>query len=387
MLLRATLLAALGLLALPASAQTADDAAIATSTASQGFLNNGNLGGVDCDINANPSFIFSGTEEMCGAGFLVGFGDGDVVGDAYLNDATTEWTPDGTITPATVFPYAGFDMGFDMAYTNAEHTLSVAHSVFAGEANPDVILHQFDLTNTGTDAITGAYPGVFHDWDVGYRGTGTVYTQNVAVRNGSSVYVFDPTGVTPNVLGVSLLGQELSGWIFFIPYPSAAGLPQDESEMWTGLTTQDQPQNNGQDQRVVQGAGPYDIAAGETVRVLMAFAGGTSEDDFLQNIADTEALVVADEAGPRTVTDALSLPTPNPAAGAVRVTLSLDAAEAVRVTVTDVLGRTVATLHDGPLAAGDTPLTVEAGSLSAGVYAIRAEGETFRQVRTLTVAR
>jgi len=69
---------------------------------------------------------------------------------------------------------------------------------------------------------------------------------------------------------------------------------------------------------------------------------------------------------------------PNPSAGAASVVLTIPSAQAVRVAVTDALGREVAVLHDGPLGAGRHRLALPTGSagsgsgLAPGVYAVRA---------------
>ncbi len=86
----------------------------------------------------------------------------------------------------------------------------------------------------------------------------------------------------------------------------------------------------------------------------------------------------------------LSAAYPNPfsAARAATLTLRVDAAQRVAVTLYDVLGRTVRVLHDGALAAG-TPhtFTVEAGDLPSGLYVYRVVGESFAETRTLTLVR
>lgn len=69
--------------------------------------------------------------------------------------------------------------------------------------------------------------------------------------------------------------------------------------------------------------------------------------------------------------------TPNPFREAARIELSLPAAvENARVTLHDVTGRRVATLHQGPLAAGTARLEWRAAAeepLAAGVYFVAAE--------------
>ena len=68
------------------------------------------------------------------------------------------------------------------------------------------------------------------------------------------------------------------------------------------------------------------------------------------------------------------------------VTLSVAEAQAVTVAVYDALGRRVALLHEGPLAPGqEHRLTFDGSGLPAGVYVVRAVGETFSDTRVLTL--
>lgn len=78
---------------------------------------------------------------------------------------------------------------------------------------------------------------------------------------------------------------------------------------------------------------------------------------------------------------------PNPAGTAATLTLTLADASAVRVTVHDLLGRTVAQIASGVLESGTHRLSVPVTGLAPGVYVVRAVvGETISTVR-LTVAR
>ena len=70
----------------------------------------------------------------------------------------------------------------------------------------------------------------------------------------------------------------------------------------------------------------------------------------------------------------LGQPFPNPSRGRVTVPLSLGREGTVRVRVVDALGRTVATLLDGPLPAGAHTLTWDGAGLAAGVYVVRLDG-------------
>lgn len=98
-------------------------------------------------------------------------------------------------------------------------------------------------------------------------------------------------------------------------------------------------------------------------------------------------LAVADEPDPEAPAGSLGPPQPNPASGLVRLTLTVDRAQQVRVALYDVLGREVAVLHDGPAGPLALALDVDGAALPAGVYVVRASGESFVGVRRVTVAR
>jgi hypothetical protein len=79
---------------------------------------------------------------------------------------------------------------------------------------------------------------------------------------------------------------------------------------------------------------------------------------------------------------------PNPGADALTVTVTVGAAvRSARVAAYDALGREVAQLHDGPLAAGAHALALDAAALPAGVYVVQVVTEAGTISRTLTVAR
>ncbi|WP_457653009.1 T9SS type A sorting domain-containing protein [Rhodocaloribacter sp.] len=79
---------------------------------------------------------------------------------------------------------------------------------------------------------------------------------------------------------------------------------------------------------------------------------------------------------------------PNPFNPQTRFTLMVRNEQRVRVAVFDALGREVARLHDGPLAA-NTPhrFTFEAAGLPSGLYVYRADGETFSASKLMTLVK
>ena len=78
---------------------------------------------------------------------------------------------------------------------------------------------------------------------------------------------------------------------------------------------------------------------------------------------------------------------PNPTAGTTTARYSLAEPGTVRLTVTDVLGREVAVLADGPLPAGSYGAALNAARLAPGVYLVRFEVAPHSLTRLITVTR
>ncbi|MEM1056401.1 MAG: T9SS type A sorting domain-containing protein [Bacteroidota bacterium] len=83
----------------------------------------------------------------------------------------------------------------------------------------------------------------------------------------------------------------------------------------------------------------------------------------------------------------LSNVTPNPMRDRASVDLTLEESDVVSVTLVDMLGREVESVYEGPLASGTRTFTLRSGTLRAGVYVLRVEGETILQSRVLTITR
>ena len=83
----------------------------------------------------------------------------------------------------------------------------------------------------------------------------------------------------------------------------------------------------------------------------------------------------------------LSAAYPNPFNPSTTFTLDVNTAGRVVAEVFDVLGRRVAVLHNGQLAAGTHALRLEAGNLPSGVYVVRATGSDGMQTRRVTLLR
>ena len=95
----------------------------------------------------------------------------------------------------------------------------------------------------------------------------------------------------------------------------------------------------------------------------------------------------APTASVRPETFALHAAAPNPFAGRTALRFDLPEAADVRVVVYDLLGRAVAVLADGSMAAGRHTVPFDARGLPSGTYLVRMETDAFVATRRVTLAR
>ena len=130
-----------------------------------------------------------------------------------------------------------------------------------------------------------------------------------------------------------------------------------------------------------RGLAPEALVARTTVAAQMRAA------DAARFVLHVETgLVVAGETGVPTAF-ALAAPAPNPTASSAAIAFDVPASSSVSVQVYDLLGRRVATLAQGEVAAGRHTARLDAALLAPGVYVVRMEAGTFSATRRVTVVR
>ena len=115
--------------------------------------------------------------------------------------------------------------------------------------------------------------------------------------------------------------------------------------------------------------------------VDMRTSGGQT-DLYLAKFLPVRLTVAVEEAPEHPATDRLTAAYPNPFDAFTTLQLHVDRPQQVRVAVYDVLGRRIAILHEGAVQAGQVlDVRWDPGDAAAGVYLIRAEGDTFKATR------
>jgi hypothetical protein len=101
-----------------------------------------------------------------------------------------------------------------------------------------------------------------------------------------------------------------------------------------------------------------------------------------------ESTAVADNGGVQRPTAwILGEPWPNPFNPSSRVVLQLPAPTDLRLSVFNLLGQHVATIHEGPLPAGEHTLQVNGSGWGSGLYLLRAAGEGRLETRKLLLVK
>ncbi len=140
------------------------------------------------------------------------------------------------------------------------------------------------------------------------------------------------------------------------------------------------------DYRVLITTGPFTLMPGERVDLTMTYAVGYGWNDLVDTITEMENFwLSAPEARPVTtqpLTFSLGEPYPNPFNASVMIPFQLDQHGHATITVTDILGRSVATLLNGVRSPGQYRVSFNGEDLASGVYFVTlTSGERATQAR------
>lgn len=129
---------------------------------------------------------------------------------------------------------------------------------------------------------------------------------------------------------------------------------------------------------------PFDLEAGAHTFTLVSDQGGVLVD-YVQVARISTSGSIAKEELPAGY--ALGNSFPNPTTGRATIRFALGDATDVELAVYDVLGREVATLVSGPMAAGAHEVRFDAGTLASGTYVYRLQAGNVVATKRLTVIR
>ncbi|MEL6705290.1 MAG: T9SS type A sorting domain-containing protein [Bacteroidota bacterium] len=320
-------------------------------------------------------FVFDGTNGLFEGQFIASVTANETFGIPYAGD-NNGWVATSEPTQAT--PPDGFESAFTVTFASDDGALSVTQLAYANTGDPYVFF-DYTLTNTSGGPLDEVYAGLFADWDIDDAGDDI----GNYIDESQVLFASDLDAPLPFFGVAAGLSNEqpLSGIAFDV---TGGG---QEDEVFGSLTTFDELPFGGADRRMMISSGAYSLADGASATVTFFVVAGEDREAIAANAAAAQSILVDVEETTLAGTFALHSAFPNPFSASTTLGFTLPEATDVRLDVYDLLGRRVATLVDGPQAAGYTAVTFDAAHLSSGTYVYRLAAGRTQLVERFTLVR
>ena len=344
----------------------------------------GNLIVTISNNGAFPSSSEQGSAPDMGSGFVFGGGDqlyygGFALGKA-LNDVSDMWYGPSTGNIDSDFsnvsgiyivgapPYATFKATAE--FQDAANVKVIQDALTFDNLDNAVVIRYW-ITNAGGSSLSNLYAGLFMDFDIG---GGSGYNQNTGDVDASRNLVYlTYNGIYTGVVYVgSNNGTSLAN-LTHLHNPTYVynGTPDSTkykflSGALTGSAT------SADDYTAVVSAGPFDLSASASDTVVLTFGliGATSLSQ-LQETADSLIGNIPVSSNEKPINSAFYL-APRYHNGSISILLNVPSDGNVNLSLFDISGRKVATLHRGFMKKGSYTIDVT-GRLNRGVYILKAD--------------
>ncbi|MBI3509026.1 MAG: S8 family peptidase [Bacteroidetes bacterium] len=296
-------------------------------------------------------------------------------------------------------PVSDFDTDgkFSDAVSPAPLPCTVHHTTYAWGTFPHqkYVIFQYIVKNTGATSMSGVYVGVFSDWDI----DASTYAldkinEDLALRMGYA-YCTNPGGY---YCGIKLLTTSAPFVHYGIDNVTGGGGGVNiydgysTAEKYTTLSTGRATAGGagtGNDVCDVVSAGPYTIAAGDSVKVAFALIVGDNLADLQSGAVDAQTMydgiplssVEVDQTG----SSLLNL-FPNPTSGQTEIHYSVATAGSTELRLMDASGRLVREIASGTKQPGEYIERFDAASLTDGIYFIQFISDGNVSTRKVVIA-
>jgi hypothetical protein len=247
---------------------------------------------------------------------------------------------------------------------------------YTDPAHDDFLILKFTIKNVSGAALSHMYAGLWFDWDIGlYRNDRGRFNHDVETG-----YMWNVVEPGRPYAGVTVLSPARCASFHFIYNPTFLYRDRDKYAFLSDAVV-DTATAKTQDYSMVMSAGPFNVAAGDSVNVSFAIVAGSTLQALLDNAAEARDLM-ATPVEPVPVAARLTLAQcyPNPFNPTTRIEFETPRPGLAQLTIFNVKGEVVARVFDGRLPAGKhtatwngrTALGVPAAS---GVYFYRLAAE------------
>jgi len=278
---------------------------------------------------------------------------------------------------------------FDDSYAENPIGLTIRQRTYGWHAAPDntYIILEYVITNTSGDVVNGVRAGLFLDWDIR-----TPRKNRGSFLPGDDLsYVNWSNGtMLADFRGVKVLNPEgLANHYMYVYDNDFAGSKFTEGRKYRGLMDSSQGTLfTPCDVAHMTATGPFNLDIGESDTAVFAIIGGATWTEFMESAvrAEQKYADVPTDADDLAVqipeTFSLRQNYPNPFNPATSISFTIPRSGNVRVDVFDILGRLVATVHDGALPAGEHTVVWNGNNnngktVASGIYLYRVRyGDT-----------
>lgn len=286
---------------------------------------------------------------------------------------------------------------------DAEHPigLTITQKTFGWADDPDnrFIIMEYIITNSSGATVNGIRVGLFLDWDIR-----TYYQDHGGFRQADNLgylcWFNNNTADTVDFRGVKVLNAEgMTGHRIF-QYGEISNSNFTEAKKYEGLSggfvygTYD----GIADLSHMTSTGPFNLAPGATDTAAFAVIGGATWNQFMEAAVQAEqkydivTAVEDDDGAPLPAAFTLDQNHPNPFNPTTTISFALPKTTSARLDIFDILGRTVRTLHDGPLAAGTHAIVWdgkdgEGRTVASGIYFYRLRAGEASQTRKMILVK
>lgn len=273
---------------------------------------------------------------------------------------------------------------YEAVYTDSNHTAPRGLKVnqwslmVSQPGYDDWVIICFDYFNTGSSALNNFYSGLLFDFDI-YNSTENIVRSDTVRR---FTYMMRSTSSMFPTAGIRLLQPTVFRNLSAIDnavYVEPASMMTEavKDSLLKGLIrVRNSPRTD--NWSICVSAGPFNIPAGNKVRVVYAVVGGNDStsakvnSDSAQSWWDRHNIGVGEGAGlvPSPVSRFAVLP--NPARNRIRIAYAVPSPQSVRIRLFDVTGRERALLYEGEVR-GSGAVSSPSRPLPAGIYFVQIE--------------
>jgi len=293
----------------------------------------------------------------------------------------------GDLESITSFDDSGAGVGLGVAVRQRA-------AAFSGASSGGGILVEWTITNTSGAVLDELCVGLFSDWDI----PGEYQADLIVLDAGADLFYQHRGGSTP-VVGVAMLNVPMNAARFYDNGSGKRGFSEFEKREALSGPISAPAESAAADWCGFVAAGPYDLAAGDSIIVAFAFCSSQSVADFYATAAEARnkyllatGATEEDHGLPREH-DLVVYPNyPNPFNPETRIDFVMPADGCVEAGIFNILGRKVTTLCAGYYPAGAHTVVWkgldEMGRrMASGIYLCRVSTKTQTRTQKMVLIR